>query len=209
MDTTYQEQLVRSVMLIVRLVLVLSPLNVQDAQRDSFWMLPQTLLFQRSEILLIFVELFVIRTQKDFIMFWQGITVPMSARIDHHSLVITGQMLTNQFADFVTVLAQLALDIITDNAQLVSMAITWMAKRVRNAMLIVPHALEVYQHNVLDAIKATSWMSPQTRLGKLSRIPRKDADLFAHKMLLDGTTFLRVITVPMSARIAHPNLEII
>ena len=27
-------------------------------------------------------------------------------------------------------------------------------------------------------------------------------------MLLDGTTFLRVITVPMSARIAHPNLEI-
>ena len=92
MAITWMAKRVRSVMLIVRLVLVLSPLNVQDAQRDSFWMLPQTLLFQRSEILLIFVELFVMRTQKDFIMFWQGITVPMSARIDHHSLVITGQI---------------------------------------------------------------------------------------------------------------------
>jgi hypothetical protein len=132
----------------------------------------------------------------------------MSARIDHHSLVITGQMLTNQFADFVTVLAQLALDIITDNAQLVSMAITWMAKRVRNAMLIVPHALQVYQLSVLDVIKAISWMSPQIRLGKLSWIPRKDVGLIARKILLDGTTFLRVITVPMSARITHPNLEI-
>ena len=89
------------------------------------------------------------------------------------------------------------------------MAITWMAKRVRNAMLIVPHALQVYQLSVLDVIKAISWMSPQIRLGKLSWIPRKDVGLIARKILLDGTTFLRVITVPTSARIAHPNLEII
>ena len=82
--------------------------------------------------------------------------MPMSARIDHHSLVITGQMLTNRNACFVIAFAQLVLDIIMANVQLASMAITWMAKRVRNAMLIVPHALEVYQHNVLDAIKATS-----------------------------------------------------
>ena len=82
----------------------------------------------------------------------------MSARIDHHSLVITGQMLTNQFADFVTVLAQLALDIITDNAQLVSMAITCQAKRVRNAMLIVPLAQGLLQHNAQDATKTTIWM---------------------------------------------------
>ena len=88
------------------------------------------------------------------------------------------------------------------------MAITWMAKRVRNAMLIVPHALQVYQLSVLDVIKAISWMSPQIRLGKLSWIHRKDVGLIARKILLDGTTFLRVITVPMSARIAHPNLEI-
>ena len=88
----------------------------------------------------------------------KGITVPMSARIDHHSLVITGQMLTNRNACFVIAFAQLVLDIIMANVQLASMAITWMAKRVRNAMLIVPLAQGLLQHNAQDATKTTIWM---------------------------------------------------
>ncbi len=59
------------------------------------------------------------------------------------------------------------------------MAITWMAKRVRNAMLIVQHAQEDCQLNVLDVIKATSWTSLQTALLEPSKIQEKDAEQLA------------------------------
>jgi hypothetical protein len=42
MDTTYQEQLVRSVMLFVLPAQLASPLNVQDALKATFWMSPPT-----------------------------------------------------------------------------------------------------------------------------------------------------------------------
>ena len=64
MDTTYQEQLVRSVMLIALLVLVVSLLNAADAQKDSSWMLPKTQLSQRLEILENFVDQSVLRIIK-------------------------------------------------------------------------------------------------------------------------------------------------
>jgi len=65
----------------------------------------------------------------------------------------------NQNVGIALVLARNVPDITMDSAKHASMAITWMAKRVRNAMLIVQHAQEDCQLNVLDVIKATSWTS--------------------------------------------------
>ncbi len=85
----------------------------------------------------------------------------------------------NQNVGIALVLARNVPDITMDSAKHASMAITWMAKRVRNAMLIVQHAQEDCQLNVLDVIKATSWTSLQTALLEQSKIQEKDAEQLA------------------------------
>ena len=91
--------------------------------------------------------------------------MPMSARIDHHSLVITGQMLMNRNVCIVINFALLVLVTIMDNALHVLMDTTYQEQLVRSVMLNVPLVSEIFPHNAQDAQKVTSWTLPQTQLG--------------------------------------------
>ena len=71
-------------------VLDLRTTNVQDVQRDSFWMLQQTVLGQQSETLILFVEQIVIKMLLDGTTFWQATIVPMWDPTDHLNLETIG-----------------------------------------------------------------------------------------------------------------------
>ena len=92
--------------------------------------------------------------------------MPMSARIDHHSLVITGQMLTNRNACFATLIARNVLDTTMDNVRDVLMDTTYQEQLVRSVMVIVLLAMAELHHNAADVLTVTSWMWPQIRLGE-------------------------------------------
>jgi len=89
----------------------------------------------------------------------------MSARIDHHSLVITGQMKMSQNVCTVTRFALLVLVITMDNALHVLMDTTYQEQLVRSVILNVLHVLEPSPHNAPDAQKATFWTLQQTQPG--------------------------------------------
>jgi len=165
MAITWMAKRVRNAMLIVPHALEVYRPNVVDVQRDTFWM--WLLIVQKHDrILAGHVGSCAIRIRLGGIMSSQGITVPMSARIDHHSLVITGQMLTNRNACFATLIARNVLDTTMDNVRDVLMDTTYQEQLVRSVMVIVLLAMAELHHNAADVLTVTSWMWPQIRLGE-------------------------------------------